>query len=123
MNQRRRPRAKRIRLSKAQRRAIRRVEKVFEEAAREGKLRPIARRRGKAIGWAGDLDRDDCPCCQFIAREEETPYPGTRPQLCSRCGQVIWLHPEEIHRKKRRLCYHCFMGMRPRKAERPAPVH
>ncbi len=114
---------KRIRVRAADRKAIRRVEKVFEEAGREGKLRPIAWERGRVIGWAGDADRDECPCCQFIAREEETPYSGTKPCLCSRCGQVIWLFPEEIRRKKKRLCYRCFMRMRPRSPEPTRVVH
>lgn len=109
-------------MPKPDRKAIRRVEQVFEKAAREGKLRPIAWEKGRVIGWAGDAERDDCPLCQWVAREEETPFPGTEPCLCSCCGQVIWLLPEEKRRKKKRVCYRCFMRMSPRSGQRRGVV-
>ena len=114
---------KRPRISSKQRKAIRRAQQVFEKAAREGKLRPTAWEGGKVIGWAGDAEPDDCPLCAWVAKEEETPYAGTKPRLCSRCGETIWLLPEEIRRKKKRLCYRCFMRMKPRPPAPPGRLH
>ncbi|MBI2956772.1 MAG: hypothetical protein HYY26_05625 [Acidobacteria bacterium] len=100
---------------------IERIKRMLAEAGQEGKLHPIAFENGEPIGWMGDQTRDDCPCCLFLAEEEETPQPGTEPRLCRRCGQVIYLHPEDAARKKSVLCYRCFMGMKPRRPDPSLP--
>ena len=102
---------------------VRRVRRELAKAARAGKLRPIAYSRGKVIGWVGDAGVDGCPCCLLLAQEEETPRSGTEPRLCNRCGQVIWLPPEERRRGKKVVCYRCFMQMSPRSADPPGLVH
>ncbi len=107
----------RYKASRVYGKAIRKVKRMLAEAGKRGQLRPVAFEGGEPIGWGGEMSRDECPCCLLLAQEEESPRPGTRPRLCRRCGQTIWLHPEEVGRKKNPLCYRCFMGLQagPRK--------
>lgn len=111
----------RYKASRVNRRAIRKVKRVLAEAGKRGQLRPVAFERGEPIGWVGEMSPDECPCCLLLAQEEESPRPGTRPRFYRRCGQTIWLHPEELRRKKNPLCYRCFMGL-PAGSRRPTGV-
>lgn len=114
---------KRVKTFRPDKKAIRKVRQLFTRAAREGKLRPVAYQDGEPIGWVGDAGADDCPCCEFMAQQEETRHKGARAHLCSRCGQTIWLFPEETRGRKKRVCYRCFMRMRPRSPDPPGLVH
>ena len=108
--------------SRFPRKAIGKIKRMLAETGRQGKLRPVAFENGEPIGWVGEQAPDECPCCLLVAREEETAQPGTRPRLCRRCGQTIWLHPKDLRRKEKPLCYRCYMGMKPKSGE-SAAVH